>query len=126
MYGPRSLPRNPPYCMILEVEVFDNLISFDKLFAKTSLRFATCLLVNKNSCAKLVLSSELPIIFDDNLKTSSVLFFTVDFNLLSCEFDSFNFKLLYWAVLYWWKLSYSMKLYSITHLQNFHGSLWKA
>ena len=34
--------------------------------------------------------SELPIIFDDNLGTTFVLFFIADFNLLSCEFDSFT------------------------------------
>ena len=55
--------------------------------------FATCLLVNNNLCEKLVSSLELPIIFDDNLKTTSVSFFIADFNLLSCEFDSFTFKL---------------------------------
>ena len=38
---------------------------------------------------------ELRIIFDDNLKTTSVLFFIADFKLFSCEFDSFLFKLLY-------------------------------
>ena len=44
---------------------------------------------------KLVLSSELLIVFDDSLKTTSVSFFIADFSLLSCEFDSFSFKLLY-------------------------------
>ena len=34
-------------------------------------------------------------IFDDNDKTTSVSFFIADFNLLSSEFDSFTFKLLY-------------------------------
>ena len=38
---------------------------------------------------------ELPIIFDDIRKTTSFWFFIADFNLLSCEFDSFTFKLLY-------------------------------
>ena len=73
----------------------DNVISVDEFFAKAVQRFATCLLVNNNSCRKLVLSLELPVIFDDNLKTVSVLFFVADFNLLSCEFDSFTFKLFY-------------------------------
>ena len=98
---PRSLPRNPPYCIILYNWVFDNLILVDELFTKGLGRFGTCLLVNKNSCGKLVSSLELPIIFDDNLKTISVLFFIADFNLLSCEFDSFTFKLLYWVILCW-------------------------
>ena len=44
---------------------------------------------------KMLSSSELPIIFDDNLKTTSVSFFIADLNLLSCEFDSFAFKLMY-------------------------------
>ena len=47
--GPRSLPRNPPHCIILDNYVFDNLISVDELFAKTLQRFATSLLVNNNS-----------------------------------------------------------------------------
>ena len=63
--------------------------------AKALRRFAICLLVNNNSGRKLVLSSELPIIFDDSLKTISVSVFIADFSLLSCEFDSLTFKLLH-------------------------------
>ena len=37
-------------------------------------------------------SLELPIIFDDNLKITSVSFVIADFNLFSCEFYSFVFK----------------------------------
>ena len=48
-----------------------------------------------NSCGQLVLSSELPIIFDHNLRTTSVLFYIAGISLLSCEFDGFTFKLLY-------------------------------
>ena len=99
--GPRSLPRNPPDYIILDNWVFDNLTPVHELFAKTLGRFATYLLLNNNLWGKLVSSSELPIIFDDNLKTTSVLLFIADFNLLSCEVDSFTFKLLYWAILYW-------------------------
>ena len=71
------------------------MISVDELFVKALQRFATCLLVNNSQCGNLVSSSELPFIFYDNLKAISVLFFTADFNLLSCGFDSFTFKLLY-------------------------------
>ena len=39
-----------------------------------------------------------PILFDDNLKTTSVSFFIADFSLLSCEFDSFTFKLLHCVI----------------------------
>ena len=69
-------------------------MSADELFAKTLGRYAICLLVNNNFYVELVSSSGLPIIFVDNLKTTSVLFFIADFNLLSCKFDSFIFKLL--------------------------------
>ena len=77
--GPRNLPRNPPDCTILDNSVLDSLILADKLFAKDSRRFSTCLLVNNNLSGKLVSSSELPIIFDDNLKTTSASFFIGDF-----------------------------------------------
>ena len=60
-----------------------------------------------------ILSRESPTIFDDNLKTTSDSFFIVDFNLLSCESDSFTFKLLYCVILYRSKLNYSMKLHLI-------------
>ena len=60
---PRRLPRNPPDCIILDNRVFKNLMSADELFAKALRRSATCLLVNYNSCGKLVSSSELPVIF---------------------------------------------------------------
>ena len=54
------------------------------------------LLVNNNLWRKLVSSS--PMIFDDNLKTTSDSFYIADLNLLSCEFDSFTFKLLYCVI----------------------------
>ena len=44
--GQRSLPRNPPYCIILDNWVFDSIISVDELFAKALRRLATCLSVN--------------------------------------------------------------------------------
>ena len=94
-----DLPRNPLDCIILDNWVFGNLISADEWIAKALRRFETCLLVNNNLWEKLVSSS--PIIFDVILKTTSVSFFIVDLNLLSCEFDSFTFKLLYCVILYW-------------------------
>ena len=86
--------KNPPFCILVDC-AFDNLISVDVWLAKTLRRFATCLLVNNNLCEKFVSSSELLIIFDDNLKATLVPFFIAEFNLLSCDFDSFTFKLLY-------------------------------
>ena len=94
--GPSSLPRNPSDCIILDNWVFDNLISVHKWFAKALPRFATWLLVNNNLWGKFVSLSS--IIFDYDLKTNSVSFFIADFTLLSCEFDSFTFKLLYCAI----------------------------
>ena len=94
--GPRSQPRNPPDYIILDIWVFDNLISFDDLSAKALRKFTTWLLVNNNLWGKLVSSP--PIIFDHNLKTTSVLFFIADDNLLSCEFDSLTFKMLYCVI----------------------------
>ena len=101
LIGPRSLPRNLPDCMTLDNYVFDFLKSVDELFAKALRRFWTCLLVYTNSFGKLILSSELPIILGDNLKANTDLFFIAKYNLLSYEFDSFAFKLLYWDILYW-------------------------
>ena len=97
--APSNLPRNPPGCIILDNSVFDNLISANKWFAKALRRFATCLLVNHNLWGKLF--SLLPIIFDDSLKTSSVSFFIDDFNLLSCELDSFTLNYCIVSFLYW-------------------------
>ena len=99
--GPRSLPRNLPDCIILDNWVFDNLKSVDELFAKALQIFAICQLVNNSLWEKLVSSSELPTIFDDNRKTTFVSFLIADFNLLTCKFDSFTFKLLYCVILYW-------------------------
>ena len=83
--------------MIIDNWVFDNVISVDDLSAKALRRFETCLLVDNNLWGKLV--SWLRIKFDNNLKTTSVSFFMVDFNLLSCEFDTFTFTP-YYVILY--------------------------
>ena len=93
--GPKSLPRNPLACMILDRRVFENLILVDVCLSKALRRLATCLLVSNNLSGKLVSTAGLPIIFDDSFKTTSVSSFIADFNLLSYDFDSFTFKLLY-------------------------------
>ena len=67
-------------------------------------RFATCPFISNNWWRKLVSSS--PIIFEDNLETTSFSFFIADLNVSSCEFDSFTFKLLYDVILYWQQLNY--------------------
>ena len=53
------------------------------------------LLVNNNLCGKLFSSVESPTTPDESFKVTSVPFFGPDFNLLSCEFDSFIFEVLY-------------------------------
>ena len=68
---PKSLPGNSPDWTILDNWVFDSIISLDDLLAKALQKLATCLLFNKNSWGKLVSSSQLPIMFDYNLKTTS-------------------------------------------------------
>ena len=83
--GSGSLPRNPPDCNILDNYVFDLQLVY----------WLVILYV------EFIASSELPVIFNDNLKITSVSFFIAAFYLLSCKFDSFTFKLLYWAILYW-------------------------
>ena len=45
-------------------------------------------------------TSELTIIFDNDLETNLVSFFVAVSNLLSCEFDRFTFQLLYWVIFY--------------------------
>ena len=94
--GPKILPKNPSDCLVLCNWVFDNFILADEPFAKALQSFETCVLVNNNLFGKLFLSLESPTSF----RVTSVLFFIPDFNLLSCEFDSFTFKVLYWVVLY--------------------------
>ena len=99
--GWRSLPRNPPDCIYLCNCIFDSFILADEIFTKALQIFATCLLVNKNSCRKLVLPLKLPIMFDDNFKVNSFAFFVVDSTLLSFEFINFEFTL-YWVILYYY------------------------
>ena len=86
--------KNQPFYILVNC-AFDNLISVNMWLAKALRRFATCLLVKNILCGKLVSSSELSVIFDDNLKITSVSLFIANFNLLSCEFDNFTFKLLH-------------------------------
>ena len=96
--GPSNLTRNPPDCITLDNWVFDSLISVDKWFAKALRRFATCLLVKNNLCGKFVSLS--PIICDDNYNATAASFSIADLNILSSEFDSFTFKMLYCVILY--------------------------
>ena len=72
--GPRSLLRNPPDNIDSDSWVFDNLILANKLFAK------------------LASSLELPIIFDEIIRVTSVALSVADFNSLSCELYNFTLQ----------------------------------
>ena len=78
--GPKSLPRNPPDCPILNSWVSDNFILAEELFGKALQSLETCALVTKNVWGKLFSSLESPKIFDGFFKVTSVQFFPPDFN----------------------------------------------
>ena len=67
----------------------------DKPFAKALQSLETYVSVNNNLYGKSVSSLEFPVKLDERFKLTSVQFFTLDFNLLSCELDNFTFKVLY-------------------------------
>ena len=72
------------------VGFFGNSILAGKLFAKALRNLSICLSANNNLCGKLFSLLESPIIFDNNLKFTSVEFFVAGFNWLSCKFDNFT------------------------------------
>ena len=57
--------------IIFDNWVFENLISTDELLANGLQILETCLSVSNNSCEKLVLSLESPIMLGDNLIATS-------------------------------------------------------
>ena len=69
-------------------------------FAKGLWILETFVFVNNNLWGKLVSSPELRATFDERFKVTAAPFFIPDFILLSCELDSFTFKVLYWVTLY--------------------------
>ena len=71
----RGLPKNLTDWTILDSWVFDIFILADELFAKTLRSLKACVLVNNNSCGKLVSSLEWPVTFDERFKLSWVQFF---------------------------------------------------
>ena len=92
-------------------------MSTDELLVNALRILEIYLSVNNNSCGKLPLSLESPIMLGDNLITTSFSFFIADFNLFSCEFYNFVFKRLYCVILHYQELK------SQLHSQNFYGSL---
>ena len=67
--------------------VFYNFILAKELFAKALRILEIFVLVNKNFCGKLFLSSESPTTFDESFRVTSVPFFIPDFNLLRWVLD---------------------------------------
>ena len=80
---------------ILHNWVFDNFITADESFAKALRSFETYVLVNNNLCGKLLSSLESPTTFGVSLKVTSIPFCILDFNFLTCELETFTFKVLY-------------------------------
>ena len=70
--GLRTLPKNPPYCIILENCACNNFVLEGNFFAKSWESLVTGLSVR-----------ELPILFDNNFQVTSVKIFIGNFNLLS-------------------------------------------
>ena len=48
----------------------------------------------------IIIIIETPWTFYESFKVNSIQFFIPDFNLLSCEFDNYTFKVFYWVVLH--------------------------
>ena len=100
--GPKTLPKNPP---VLCYWVFDNFVLAEELFAKALGSFETCVLVRNNLCWKLFLIVRITNNICRNFYyyfVTSLPFFILDFNLLSCELYNSTFKVLYWVILYWY------------------------
>ena len=68
--GPKNPPKNPPDCPVLCNWVFDNFILADEPFAKAFQSLKACVLVNNNTCGKLVSSLESPTAFDEYFKVT--------------------------------------------------------
>ena len=92
--GPKTQTKYPPHCLILCNWVFDDFILPDEPFPKDLQSFGTYVLVNNNLWGKLFWSLESPSTVDEIFKVTSVLFFILGFNLLSCKLNSFLFKML--------------------------------
>ena len=89
---PRSLPKNLPDCPILCNWIFDNFILADEPFEKDLRKLETWVLVNK-----IIFIIRTTNKIYERFKVTPVPFFIADFNLLSCELDSFTFNVIYWV-----------------------------
>ena len=73
--GLGHLQRNPPNCVTLEINVFDNFKLADELFTKLIQIVETCLSVSNSLCWKLISSLELPTVFDEIFIVTSAYYF---------------------------------------------------
>ena len=90
--GPRSLPKNPPGCTILDSSVFEKFVLSDELFRKGLQSVETCLSIANTLCGKLVLSLVSSITDDESFKLTLVPCFIPYFNLISYELVNFTFN----------------------------------
>ena len=58
---------------------------------------------------KIIPSLEAPTRFNESFKFTSAPFFICDFNLLTCGFNYFTFKVLYWVILHWYYIKVKTK-----------------
>ena len=93
---------NPLSCTNIDKWDFDNFVFAHESFDKALRIFETILLVNTNSCGKLMSSLGSPIIFGKRFKVTSVLFFIPGFSLLSFDLENFTFEVLYSFFLSWY------------------------
>ena len=90
------MSKNPPDCLLLWNWVCDNFIFVKELFAKALRSF------ENNLSLKYFPSLESQARFDEMFKAISVPLFIY---LLSFKLDNFMFKVLYWVILFWYKIS---------------------
>ena len=95
--GSKCLPKSPPNCPDCNW-VFVNFILDKELFVKALRSLETSVFVNNNLRGKLFSSLESTITFYERFKVTAVPFFIADFNLLSCELDTFKLNELYWVI----------------------------
>ena len=96
------MSKNPPDCLLLWNWVCDNFIFVEELFAKALRSF------ENNLSLKYFPSLESQARFDEMFKAISVPLFIY---LLSFKLDNFMFKVLYWVILFWYKISLN-KIYN--------------
>ena len=96
--------------------LFVNFMLRYDVFSKALHKLGAYLSFNNSLWGKLFLSS--PIMFDNNLRVTSVPIFVTDFNQFSCGANNFTSTVLYSVILCWYQ-EWNCR----THLQYFYSSL---